>query len=87
MRLDDADQVKINWRGESFSSALENSATQKSVNYFAIYSTQPQPHRRRQKIDNAGSRMAGMESSVVIVLSSSAPPPVNEPDAINGDTA
>ena len=38
VRLDDADQVKINWRGELFSLALENPATQKSVNYFAIYS-------------------------------------------------
>ena len=38
VRLNDADQVKINWRGELFSLALENSATQKSVNYFVVYS-------------------------------------------------
>ena len=38
VRLDDADQVKINWRGESFSPALENPATRKSVNYFVVYS-------------------------------------------------
>ena len=38
MRIDNADQVKINWRGESISLALEKSATQKSVNYFEDYS-------------------------------------------------